>query len=50
MLLGCGRTKYEVSNELIQPNGLMSLAQQSVSHSWARALKAHHTLCTFRPV
>ena len=46
-LLGCSGTKYEVSNELIQPNGLMSLAQQSVSHSWARrALKAHHTLCS----
>ena len=33
-LFGCSSTKYEVPNELIQPNGLMSLAHQSVSHSW----------------
>ena len=42
----CG-TKYEVSNELIQPNGLMSVAQQSVSHSWATAALKAHTLSTF---
>ena len=42
----CG-TKYEVSNELIQPNGLMSGARQSVSHSWATAALKAHTLSAF---